>query len=73
MDTRYSLTHARSNYIIPIGYIYTGPAVNLNRTMDSTNEKIDNILLILAVIVTFTTPVLLCLSIALDWIDRFIR
>ena len=47
--------------------------MNLNRTMDSTNEKIDNILLILAVIVTFTTPVLLCLSMALDWIDSFIR
>jgi hypothetical protein len=47
--------------------------VRLNSTMASTNEKIDNILLILSIIVTVTTPVMLCYSMALDWIDSFIR
>ena len=38
-----------------------------------TPEKIDNVILVLSSIVTLLTPLLLSLSIALEWIDSFIR
>ena len=38
-----------------------------------TAEKTDNIILVLSSIVTLLTPLLLSLSIALEWIDSFIR
>jgi len=38
-----------------------------------TAEKIDNIILVLSSIVTITTPILLSVSIALEWIESFIR
>ena len=41
MDKRYSLTHNRSNYIIPIGHmVYIGPAVNVNILMNKWAEQI---------------------------------
>jgi len=38
-----------------------------------TPEKIDNIILVLSSIVTIMTPILLSVSIALEWIESFIR
>lgn len=38
-----------------------------------TAEKTDNIILVLSSIVTIMTPILLSVSIALEWIESFIR
>lgn len=38
-----------------------------------TPEQIDNLALVLCSIVAIATPVLLSVSIALDWIENFIR
>ena len=38
-----------------------------------TAEQTDNIILVLSSIVTIMTPILLSVSMALDWIESFIR
>lgn len=38
-----------------------------------TPGQIDNVILVLSSIVTIAVPILLSLSIAIDWIESFIR
>lgn len=38
-----------------------------------TPEQVDNVILVISSIITITVPILLSLSIAIDWIESFIR